>query len=125
LRKALLPGLLAALVLAAAFGVLGRGAAPPSVETDGPVWRMRSGDLVYWFHATFRVEKLFDAERDPRELQDLSAARPEEVRRLRAAFLKRLRLPSLDRVPEEGRRWLEDMMRNGYWGDPDPGGSGR
>jgi hypothetical protein len=86
---------------------------------------MRSGGLVYRFHATFRVEKLFDERSDPRELQDLSAARPADVARLRAAFLRRMRQPSLDRVPVSGRQWLEDVMRNGYWGDPSPPGQGR
>ena len=125
MRKPLLPALVAAVLLAAIFGALGRGAAPASLTAEGPVWRMRSGGLLYWFHATFRVEKLFDAARDPRELRDLAAARPRDVERLRAEFLRRLRLPSLDRVPESGKGWLEEVGKNGYWGPPSPPGDGK
>lgn len=103
--------LLAALLAAAAAGAASLSA-PPRVFAEGPVWRLRDGALLYRFHAVFREERLFDAAADPYETKDLSGARPDDLSRLRALFLGRLGVPSLERVPKTGREWLD--MIPGY-----------
>jgi hypothetical protein len=116
LRKALLPALLATAVLVVAAGWPGRLLAPDPVTAEGPVWRLRSGDLLYRFHATFRIEALFDAARDPYETRDLAAGRPADLERLRAEFLRRLRVPGIEKVPVSGEKWREMIEGNGYLG---------
>jgi len=107
--------LLIAALLAAAAAWASSAAAPPRLSSEGPVWRLRAGGLLYRFHATFRVETLFDEARDPYETDDLSRARPGDLERLRAVFLRRLHLPGLDQVPVRGREWREMLEGNGYF----------
>ncbi len=115
MRKALLPALVAVVLLAAAAVWAGLSVAPDPLRVEGPILRLRSGELVYRFHATFRVEALFDAIRDPYETRDLAAKRPEDLARVRGEFLKRLGLPSLEAVPSSGQRWKEMLEGNGYF----------
>ncbi len=116
MRKALLPALLATAVVLLAAGLAGRFAGPDPLTAEGPVWRLRSGDLLYRFHATFRVETLFDAARDPFETRDLAAERPADMERLRAEFLRRLRVTGIEKVPASGEKWREMIEGNGYLG---------
>ena len=108
----------AALALAAVLGAIAVGAAgtirPPRLEFGGPVWRYHEGDLLYRFHATLEEEKLFDAEADPYETKDLSAARAADLERMRAAFLRRMHVPGLEKVPDNGEAWLEYVHGLGY-----------
>ncbi len=106
--------LLAAAALAAAAAGAAERCAPPRVAVLGPVWRFRDRDLLYRFHATFREERLFDAAADPFETKDLAAARPGDLARLRAAFLRRLRVPALEKVPPSGEAWRELVEGLGY-----------
>lgn len=108
--------LLATAALAAAAGLLGARAAPDPPGREGDVYRMRRGDLLYRFHATFRVESLFDAAADPHETRDLAAARPADLERLRAEFLRRLRLKDLDAVPVTAEEWRKAAEGLGYLG---------
>lgn len=108
----------AALLLAAVLGAIAAGAAgrfaPPRLEVLGPVWRYRDGDLLYRFHATLDEEKLFHALEDPYETKDLAAARAADLERMRAAFLRRLHVPALGKVPDTGEAWLDLVRGLGY-----------
>ena len=95
-----------AFLLAAALAGAAVGAAecsrPPRLTIEGPVWRYREGDLLYRFHATFRVERLFDAKEDPYETRDLSTTRPADLIALRAAVRPRRPNPHHPTGPTTG-----------------------
>ncbi|MCK6479507.1 MAG: hypothetical protein L6R43_04960 [Planctomycetes bacterium] len=86
---------------------------PPNPTREGDVYRWR-GRLLYRFHATYRDERLFDPRADPYETRDLAPERGGEVARMRAAFLARLRLRSLDEVPRSMEEWLRLADGLGY-----------
>ena len=125
MRKVPLATLALAAVAAGAALWLGTRSSAPALSAEGPVWRLRSEGLLYRYHATFRIETLFDAARDPTELEDLSKRRPADLERLRREFLRRLGVADLAKVPDAGgAKWLEDLRRSnpGYVGG---GGDGR
>ncbi len=112
--------LAAATLLAAAMGFLGAAARPSgrfSKVPGDPIYRLTGEGWTYRFHATFRVEALFE-EGDRREARDLSRERPDEVARLRARFLARMDLGSLGAVPAEDEEMRERLRANGYVGGP-------
>jgi arylsulfatase A-like enzyme len=94
------------------------------VEDDPPAhnderWAVHSGRLKAVFNVDRGTAKLFDLKTDPGETRDLSAERPEDVRRLREALVAwRSRVPRpeipFDQVfsPEE----LERLRSVGYLG---------
>jgi arylsulfatase A-like enzyme len=64
--------------------------------------------------------ELFQLEHDPRELEDLSASRPEEAARLRAILLERLSALEARRIGTDvpaGEATLEMLEHLGYGGD--------
>ncbi len=82
-------------------------------------WALRTPRLKYLENEDGGAVRLFDLERDPRELQDVAGSRPEEVSRL-ADLLARVRAaappPAAPRpLDEEQRKRLEERLRSlGY-----------
>ena len=89
---------------------------PQKLSKVGPVYRFRDHDLLYRFHATFRVEALFDLAADPLETNDLARQQPDQVRDMRSRFLATLEVASLEDVPAEGEEMREKLESLGYIG---------
>lgn len=115
MNRRLPAALLATALLGAAAMAAAAAAFGPNPSREGDVYRWR-GRLLYRFHATFRVEALFDPSVDPFETRDLSKGMPEETLRMRGGFLRRLRLRSLGEVPVSMEEWRMLVEGNGYFG---------
>ena len=109
-------GLAAAFAVAAAAATAPMLLPPPLPERTADVYRLRSGWFLYRFHATFRIEALFYPQGDPYETRDFSALFPADLARLRAEFLRRLRLHRLEDVPVTEGEWRKLVEGVGYLG---------
>ena len=108
---------LAASLLAATAWMTTREAVPPPPERDGSVVRLRRGELLYRYNATFRAEALFLWRDDPLESRDLALERPRDLERLRGEFLGYYTgARTLADIPLEKQDWRATLESMGYLG---------
>jgi len=108
-RRALLIATLGGAVLVG--GLFWVRTSSASVHRSGPLISVQKGELVYSFNAAWRTERLEKrGGRGPAaQVQD-----PETCERMRRILLKRLRVASLEEIPQEGAAEIQSLRALGY-----------
>ena len=119
LRRAVLPGLLAAAFVAAVSHSASLSVGP-RLGARGTTHRIEWGRWAYSFDAAFRVERLFDREADPGEMEDFHAREPVRTTWMRRVLLAKLGAADLEAVPRQGEEAVKALQALGYLVGPNP-----
>jgi hypothetical protein len=108
-------GILSVVVIAlAASAMAARGSFTPTprLVKDGPVYQYEVGNEAYHFDALWRVETLW--RKGPDGWTRVACPDHDHMAALRAGFLSRANLATLQDVPVEGRENLRALKTLGY-----------